>query len=165
MTRRVFYSFHYAPDSWRASQVRNMGILDGNLPATDNDWEAIKRGGDNAIRRWIDGQLQGRSCTVVLIGSQTAGRKWINYEIESSWNSNKGLVGVFIHNLRDSSLRQACKGASPFDTFTINGRSLQLSSVVRAYDPPYTDSRLVYNYIHNNLSSWIEEAIVIRARY
>lgn len=165
MTRRVFYSFHYAPDSWRASQVRNMGILDGNLPATDNDWEAIKRGGDNAIRRWIDGQLQGRSCTVVLIGSQTAGRKWINYEIESSWNSNKGLVGVYIHNLRDSSLRQAYKGASPFDSFTINGRSLQLSSVVRAYDPPYTDSRLVYNYIHNNLASWIEEAIAIRARY
>ena len=165
MARRVFYSFHYAPDSWRASQVRNMGILDGNLPANDNDWEAIKRGGDSTIRRWIDGQLLGRSCTVVLIGNQTAGRKWIDYEIETSWNNNKGVVGVHIHNLRDSSLRQTYKGSSPFDSSTINSGRLRLSSIVRAYDPPYTDSRLAYNYIHNNLANWIEEAISIRARY
>ena len=165
MARRVFYSFHYAPDSWRASQVRNMGILDGNLPATDNDWEAIKRGGDNAIRRWIDGQLQGRSCTVVLIGNQTAGRKWINYEIESSWNNNKGLLGIYVHNLRDASARQAYKGANPFEQFSINSGQYMLSTIVRAYDPPHTDSRLAYNFIHSNLASWIEEAVSIRARF
>lgn len=165
MTRRVFYSFHYAPDSWRASQVRKMGILDGNLPATDNDWEAIKRGGDNAIRRWIDGQLQGRSCTVVLIGSQTAGRKWINYEIESSWNNNKGLLGIYIHNLRDVSARQTSKGANPFVQFSINSGQHKLSTIVRAYDPPYTDSRMAYNFIHSNLASWIKEAVSIRARF
>jgi hypothetical protein len=165
MARRVFYSFHYAPDSWRASQVRNMGILDGNLPATDNDWEAIKRGGDNAIRRWIDGQLQGRSCTVVLIGNQTAGRKWIRYEIESSWNNNKGLLGIYVHNLRDASARQAYKGGNPFEQFSINSGQYKLSTIVRAYDPPYTDSRLAYNYIHSNLASWIEEAVSIRSRF
>ncbi len=43
MARRAFYSFHYIPDNWRASQVRNMGVVDGNKPATDNDWEAIKK--------------------------------------------------------------------------------------------------------------------------
>ena len=25
MARRVFFSFHYKADNWRASQVRNMG--------------------------------------------------------------------------------------------------------------------------------------------
>lgn len=165
MARRVFYSFHYAPDSWRASQVRNMGVLDGNLPATDNDWEAIKRGGDSAIRRWIDGQLQGRSCTVVLIGSQTAGRKWINYEIESSWNNNKGLLGIYIHNLRDVSARQTYKGSNPFEQFSFNNGQHRLASIVRAYDPPYADSRMAYNFIHGNLASWIEEAVSIRARF
>ena len=36
------------PDNWRASQVRNMGVVEGSPAATDNDWEAVKRGGDAA---------------------------------------------------------------------------------------------------------------------
>jgi len=75
MARRAFYSFHYIPDNWRASQVRNMGVVDGNKPATDNDWESITKKGDAAIQKWIDDQLSGKSVAVVLIGSRTAGRK------------------------------------------------------------------------------------------
>src|SRR5690242_10617103 len=99
--RNVFYSFHYEPDNWRASQVRNMGVIDGNEPAKDNDWEQIKRGGDAAIQRWIDAQLNGKSCAIVLIGSGTAKRKWIDYEIGAAWNNGKGLLGIHIHNLKD----------------------------------------------------------------
>ncbi|MFH1515274.1 MAG: TIR domain-containing protein, partial [bacterium] len=84
MVRRVFYSFHYKPDNWRASQVREMGSIEGNKPATDNDWESITNSGEKAIQKWIDDSLSGRSCTVVLIGEKTAGRKWINYEIKKS---------------------------------------------------------------------------------
>ena len=72
--RQIFYSFHYANDSWRASQVRNIGVVDGSNPASDNDWEEVKRGGDDAIRKWISGQMKYRSCTVVLVGSHTANR-------------------------------------------------------------------------------------------
>ena len=28
--RRTFFSFRYKPDNWRASQVRNMGVVEGN---------------------------------------------------------------------------------------------------------------------------------------
>ena len=73
--RRVFYSFHYIPDNWRASQVRNIGTVEGNKPASDNDWESITKKGDAAIKEWIDGQLSGRSCCVVLVGEKTANRK------------------------------------------------------------------------------------------
>ena len=91
MTRRVFFSFHYQRDAWRASQVRNIGVIEGNASATDNKWEEVKRGGDAAIRRWIDEQLTGRSCTIVLVGAETADRQWVKYEIEKSWNDgNKG---------------------------------------------------------------------------
>ena len=86
MTRRVFYSFHYLPDNWRASQVRNIGAVEGNQAATDNDWETVKKGGDPAIEKWIDGQLINRTCTIILIGRDTANRKWIDYEIHKSWN-------------------------------------------------------------------------------
>jgi len=96
--RQVFYSFHYKPDSWRASIIRNIGVIGGNKPASDNDWEKITAGGDTKIEKWIAEQMKGRTCTIVLIGSNTSGRKWINHEISKSWNRGMGVVGIYIHN-------------------------------------------------------------------
>ena len=163
MARRAFYSFHYVPDNWRASQVRNMGVIDGNKPASDNDWVQIKKGGDTAIQRWIDDQLDGKSVAIVLIGSQTTGRKWIKYEIKKSWEDKKGVLGVYIYNLKDKDGNQASKGRNPFDNFTISGTTM--SSIVKVYDPPYTTSTNVYDYIKTNLPDWIEKAIQIRENY
>ncbi len=140
--------------------IRNMGVIEGNRPASDNDWEVVKRGGNAAIARWINGQMKGKSVAIVLIGSNTAGRKWINYEIEKSWNDGKGLLGVYIHKLKDRAGYQSFKGRNPFDDFTLNGS--KLSSIVKAYDPPYQKSTYVYNYIKDHLSDWIETAIAIR---
>lgn len=165
MARRAFYSFHYKPDNWRASQVRNIGVIEGNTPVSDNDWEEVKRGGDKAIQKWIDGQLKGRSCTIVLIGEKTAGRKWIRYEIETSWIFGKGVLGIYIHNLKDRNENQSNKGKNPFDAFTMDGDGEKLSSIVKAYDPPYTRSTTVYGYISRNLENWVEEAITIRNNY
>lgn len=167
MARRCFYSFHYVPDNWRASQVRNIGVVEGNTPVSDNDWEEVKKGGDKAIQNWIDDQLKGRSCTIVLIGEKTAGRKWIKYEIEKSWNSNKGLVGIYVHNLKNSDGEQSDKGKNPFEDFTItiDGKTKKLSDIVKAYDPPYKTSTYVYDHIKENLSKWVEEAIEIRNKY
>ena len=158
--RKVFYSFHFDQDSWRVAEVRNMGVLEGNQPATDNDWENIKRKGDAAIKGWIDDQLHGRTCTVVLIGQKTAGRKWIKYEIERSWELNKGLVGIHIHNLKDRKGNQSTKGKNPFIGIRIDQKNL--SNIVKSYDPPYKTSVSVYNHIKTNIADWIEEAIKIR---
>lgn len=163
MKRQVFYSFYYNEDNWRAAQVRNMGILEGNSPSLDNDWETITKGGDSAIQRWIDSQMQNRSCAVLLIGSNTSGRKWINYEIKKAWESNKGLVGINIHRLLDRNSQSSMKGSNPFGNFHLNGKSM--SSVVKVYDPPYLNSKDVYNYIKMNISKWIEEGIEIRRSF
>lgn len=160
MARKAFYSFHYVSDNWRASQVRNMGVVDGNKPATDNEWEEVKKGGDTAIQEWIDDQLNGKSVAVVLIGSKTAGRKWINYEIKKAWGEGKGVLGIYVHNLKNSDGDQATKGNNPFDEFKIGDKSL--SSIVKAYDPPYSTSTNVYDHIKGNLADWIEKAIEIR---
>ena len=162
-TRRVFYSFHYKPDNWRVGKVRNIGAIEDNQPASDNDWESITGGGESAIRRWIDEQMYGRSCAVVLIGSKTAGRKWINYEIKKAWNDEKGLLGVHIHNLKDRDQKQTTKGANPFDHITIYGEPL--SSIVPVHSPWQTESTDVYAYIKDNLAEWIEEAIQIRKSF
>lgn len=163
MARKVFFSFHYKADNWRASQVRNIGVIEGNAPVSDNEWENITKGGDSAIQKWIDGQLKGKSCTVVLIGTNTAGRKWIKYEIQKSWNDGKGILGIFVHNLKDRDGNQSTKGRNPFDDFTVAGK--KLSSIAKAYDPPYSTSTKVYEHIAQNLADWVEEAICIRAKY
>lgn len=163
--RQIFYSLHYKQDNWRASQIRNIGVVEGNKPASDNKWEDVKRGGEKAIKKWIDDQLYGRSCTVVLIGENTAGRKWIKYEIEKSWNDSKGVLGIYIHNLKNLSGEKSNKGKNPFEDFTMKRDDEKLSSIVKAYNPPSTDSKKVYNYISEKLSDWIEEAIKIRNNY
>lgn len=165
MTRRVFYSFHYAPDNWRASQVRNIGAIEGNQPARDNDWESITKGGDTAIEKWIADQMSGRSCVVVLIGAGTANRKWINHEIVKGWNDGKGVLGVHIHNLKNSGGMTSTKGGNPFEHMTLQSTGAKLSSIVKVYDPAGLDSTTVYNTIKNNLEAWIETAIAIRAKY
>lgn len=139
-----------------------MGVVDGNKPATDNDWEEVTKGGDAEIEKWINGQMSGRSCAVVLIGKNTKDRKWIDYEIKKAWNDGKGLLGVYIHGLKDSDGNQATKGGNPFSGFTVGKDKKKLSSIVKAYDPPFSTSSKVYDHINNNLSDWIEEAIKIR---
>lgn len=165
MARKVFYSFHYIPDCWRVSQIRNIGAIEDNKPASDNDWEEVKKGGDSGIKKWIDDQLHGRSCTVVLIGKETAGRKWIKYEIEKSWNDGKGVLGIYIHNLKNKDGNQTTKGKNPFDDFIMKRDNKKLSEFVKTYDPPYIISTNVYKYIKENIEKWIEEAIKIRNNY
>ena len=50
MAHRVFYSFHYKPDNWRAAMVRNIGSIEGNRPATDNGWEAVTLPSGSGLR-------------------------------------------------------------------------------------------------------------------
>ncbi len=128
MARRVFFSFYYKADCTRAAKIRNIGVLEGNEPASDNEWESIWKGGDPAIEAWIDGQMKGRTCTVVLIGSETAGRRWINYEIKKSWRNGKGLLGIYVHNVPDlPNLQTSYKGANPFDKFILSQDGCTLS--------------------------------------
>ena len=165
MARRVFYSFQYKPDNWRASQVRNIGAIDGNKPATDNDWEKITADGadkDARIKKWIAEQMDGRSCVVVLIGANTAKRKWIDHEIVKGWNDKKGVVGVYVHNLQNSDEEQSTKGANPFESIKYGDKGKMLSSIVKAHNPSGSTSSGVYASISANLADWIDEAIEIR---
>ncbi len=161
--RRVFYSFHYDQDSWRAATVRQIGAIEGNEPATDNAWEEVKGGGDWAIKKWITGQMEGRTCCIVLVGSDTANRKWINYEIAEAWNKGMGVVGICIHGLKDKDQYISSKGKNPFDFVCLENQGRKLSSFVKCYDPPGRDSRERYGWIANHLANAVEEAIRIRS--
>ena len=164
MARRAFYSFHYEPDNSRAAQVRNMGMVDGNTPVSDNDWETVTKGGDAAIKKWIADQMHGRSCTVVLVGSRTAGRKWINHEIRKSWDDEMGVVGIHIHGLKNLDGKTATKGNNPFDYIDYDSTGKKLSSIVKCYTPSGSDSKERYDWIKKHLANAVDEAIKIRGK-
>jgi len=118
MGRRVFFSFHYERDIWRASQVRNSWVTKPDREAARfwdaASWKEVKKKGDAAIERWIREQMKGTSVTVVLIGAKTSERKYVRYEIEHSWAKKNGLIGVYIHNMKDDEGRTDSKGKNPF---------------------------------------------------
>lgn len=163
MARRVFYSFHYLPDNWRASQVRNIDVLEGNSPVSDNDWEEVTGHGDQAIKRWINHQMERRTCTIVLAGSRTANRKWINYEICRSWERGMGVVGIYIHGLKNRRGEISQMGQNPFDKIRFGDKLF--SSVVKCYKPLGRISTERYSWISHNLANIVEEAISIRDHY
>jgi len=160
--RQVFYSFHFTNDVMRVHQVRNIGIIEGNEPVSKNNWEELKRKGKKSIQKWIDDNMKNRSCVVVLIGSETANREWVKYEIKKAWNDGKGLVGIYIHNLKCPNNGKDTKGDNPFKNFTLDNGNKKLSSIVKTYNP---SSLNAYNDIEENMDKLIEEAIEIRKNY
>jgi len=152
MARQVFFSFHYARDIVRVNVVRKSGFLQTETGFIDHSlWEETKLRGDRDLEKLIDEGLKGASVTVVLIGKETAGRKWINYEIKKSWNDGKALLGIRIHSIKDFDRTTDSAGRNPFEDFSIENGSVSLASKVRVFDWVADDG-------YNNLSDWVEAA-------
>lgn len=164
MPRRVFFSFHFDNDYWRTQQVRQIGALEGQPIVAPNVWEEVKRRGTTAIQKWIDDNMHGKSCVVVLTGSQTASRPWVRYEIEKGWRDGKGVLGIRIHRLLDRDGRTAAAGANPFQRISLPGHQ-SLASVAPLRDPLGLDSKEVYGSIARGIEGWIEDAIRVRTNY
>lgn len=157
--RKVFYSFCFDDDVMRVQQIRNMGIVEGDEPVSPNSWEQLRRT-SGGIERWIDENMNYKSCVIVLIGGHTAERHWVKYEIQKAWNDKKALFGIYIHNLRCPRNGFGRKGENPFAQFTLSdGR--RLSSLVECYEPKIQNA---YGDIKENLSRWVEGAINSRHR-
>ena len=138
MARRVFFSFHYERDVWRANQVRNSWVTRDREAAGFWDaslWEESKTKGEAALKKLIDEAMVGTSVTVVLIGAETANRFYCNYEITQSNKLGKGMIGVYIHNLNDKDGKTDPEGSNPFDKLrtTVNGRATFFSTLYRTY--------------------------------
>jgi hypothetical protein len=160
MARKIFFSFHYERDAWRAGQVRNCNVVStedeyGFIDAVE--WESIKKKGDSAIQRWIDDQLKNTSVTALLIGAETADREWVQHEILKSWNRGNGIVGIRIHNIKDEDQKTDTAGRNPLDDYKLPDGTI-LSSVCKTYDWLINDGR-------KNLGTWADEAADIRAEY
>ncbi|MGD1836996.1 MAG: TIR domain-containing protein [Nitrososphaeraceae archaeon] len=160
MVRNVFFSFHFDQDAWRVGQVRNCVTTMNKTPFLDDtDWESIKRGGDTAITRWIDTQLEGTSVTVVLIGRYTSQRRYVRYELRKSWEQNKGILGIYIHNCKNYRGETDMQGSLDFGINFIDKYGIGKS---------FSERFSIYDWVHHNgrmnIERWIEESAIQAGR-
>ena len=139
MARRAFFSFEYEHDVSRAMVVRKSPITQEKAGFIDAaEFEKIKKKGDQAVRDWIDEQLELTTVTVVLVGEYTCSSKWVKYEIEKSAEKGNGMLGIDISKIKD-----------------FNGNtSERCGKIPKGYE--------FYLWFkddgYNNLGSWIEDA-------
>ena len=134
-----------------------MGAVEGQPLLNSQQWEEVKKKGDDAIRKWIDGQMAYKSAVVVLIGSQTAGRRWVRYEIAHAWDNHKPLVGIRIHGLADQNGHTDPLGVNPSTGVTLQGGG-NVGQFVTVHNPAGSTSQEVYADIKKNLATWVANA-------
>lgn len=152
MARKVFFSFHFERDIWRVGQVRNSWLTKPDRSSAGfwdkAKFEEVKKKGPDAIKRWIDSSIYGTSVTVVLIGAETSSREWVKYEIKKSYKDGNGILGIYIHNIKDVSGRTDTKGSNTFG---------------KIFDDKYFFELFeTYDWVNDNgylnLGKWVEEA-------
>jgi hypothetical protein len=118
MARYTFFSFCYEDvKNFRVNVVRNSWIAN-NMQDTFVDgsiWEKEKSKGSTVIKKLIEDGLKKTSVTTVLIGTETAERRWVKYEIVKSFDRGNGLLGIHINRIKSKEQQISAKGLNPFD--------------------------------------------------
>ncbi len=152
MARKVFFSFHYDHDVRRVVQIRKSWVVrpDGDAqPFYDKaEFEEVKKR-KGGIEQWIEEQLKGTSVTIVLFGAETYNREWVRHEIKRSYELNKGILAIDIHNVKDPQKGADVQGKNPLDYWSVD--QVTFSSIYKTYD-------WVRDNGYNNLPAWIEAA-------
>lgn len=163
MARSIFFSFHYQQDIFRVNIIRNHATTKGgyNLAGywDHSLWESVKKEGDLAIKQMINRGLKNTSVTVVLIGAQTARRKWVEYEIQQSYQRGNGILGIYIHNVKcvRSGISDV-RGSDPLDFIYVTQPAQYMSPLQVPLSNLYPTYDWVTNDGYNNFSQWIERA-------
>lgn len=154
MAKSVFYSFHYERDVNRIQLVRQINALEGQPLLNGQEWEQVRRKGTQAIKDWIQKEMLYKAAVIVLIGRETAGREWVNYEIDKAWADKRPLLGIRIHGLSSFGVTDA-PGANPFNP----------SVGIPVFDPTVkdwrgsVDSKATYANLVANLESWSTQGV------
>jgi hypothetical protein len=104
---KVFVSYHHRGDQAYYEAFSNAFhdtydvIYDNSIErrvASDNI--------DYVIRRIRENYISGSSCTIVLVGKDTWGRKYVDWEIMATLEKEHGLIGVYLPSAPRSAQNQ-----------------------------------------------------------
>jgi hypothetical protein len=95
--RKIFVSYHHGGDryfyeSFSRTFCYQYDVLDDNSPE-----RAISSDDVDYVRwRLSNAHITGSSCTIVLVGCQTWGRKYVDWEIDATLEKEHGLIAVML---------------------------------------------------------------------
>lgn len=110
-TKNVFISHHHKDDK---SVTDFTNLLAGKDYTIRNSSIRVKPGNqerlntkmvsDGTIKRLLRMKMAWAGTVVVLIGSQTHSREWVNWEIEEAAKQDKRIIGVFMQGAKDADI-------------------------------------------------------------
>lgn len=97
---RVFVSYHHHGDQ-KYYDAFSKTFCDAYDIITDNslEREVDSDDVDYVMRRIRENFITGSSCTIVLVGADTWGRKYVDWEIKATLDKEHGLIGVQLPTL------------------------------------------------------------------
>ncbi|MCP4438512.1 MAG: hypothetical protein GY810_06165 [Aureispira sp.] len=112
-----FFSFHFSHDFDRICTVTDTWLKQPNTSMTPFISTAqiieMMKEGLPAILRWVNEEVAKSDAVVLLIGSQTEGRYFIEYEIQQAILQQKPIYGIHINQVPDKSGKTEAKSLSP----------------------------------------------------
>lgn len=105
-TRNAFISFH-TDDEWAVNLLRSQA-KDKRFDVSFRDY-SIKEPFDTAWKSQAKDVIDQTSVTIVMIGSDTASREAVNWEIREAHKQGKKVIGVRIHKDENHAIPEEIK--------------------------------------------------------
>jgi MTH538 TIR-like domain (DUF1863) len=114
--QHLFISHHHKDDSEvsnltkmlndRGWDVRNSSI---RVKASNQERIDKEQIPERTLKRLLRMKINWASTVVVLIGSETHSRPWVNWEIEQAHKRGKNIVGVYMRGATESDMPELLK--------------------------------------------------------
>lgn len=135
MARRVFFSFHYYKDVQRSEVVKKSQFLrDKELAGffDSSAMEEAKKKDADSLRRFLKKEMENSSVVCVLVGEETANRRWVRFEILQGLMDARGIVGVRVHSIAGFDRKTTKAGPDPFDLLGVYRKANSVYVVQRS---------------------------------
>lgn len=113
-SKNVFISHHHKDDKsvedftnlldGKNYKIRNSSIRVSEKNRERLEKEQIPR---STLERLLRMKMRWAGTFIVLIGSQTHSREWVNWEIEEAAKLGKRIIGVFMHGGKDADIPES----------------------------------------------------------
>lgn len=114
---KIFFSFYFTDDFYRTKTVMNHLKSISNFKYTgfisQKKLLGMAETGLTSIYNWIENNVYKSEMVIVLIGKNTTGRHFVEYEIAQAYKYQKPIFGIHIHGLPNHKNEIAEKGISP----------------------------------------------------
>jgi hypothetical protein len=158
LVRYIFFSFSYEDvQNFKVNVVRNSWLLNNRIDTfiDGSIWETQKTKNPDVIKELIDDGMHGTSVTAILIGENTANRRWVNYELIKSFERGNGILAININRIRGKNQYISAKGQNPLErlAFSISddGRKIHFFELINRKWEVFNDMPVINNKKSNTL--------------